>query len=56
MKMNNFGHAVGAIGCIGGIYGLHNESYHIWQWPVIALLWCISSYVSAYSAHRANKK
>lgn len=54
MKVNNFLHIIGAIGCIGGIYGFHNAGWVIWQWPAIALLWVISSYINAWSAHRSN--
>ena len=55
MKLNNIFHAIGAIGCIVGIYGLHNESFHIWQWPVVALIWITVSYVNAWHGHRQTK-
>ena len=54
MKWNNIFHIAGAVGCIGGIYGLHSAGWVMWQWPVIALLWIISSYVNVLSAHRSN--
>lgn len=55
MKLNNIFHAFGAIGCILGIYGLHNESYHIWQWPAVALIWILSSYINTANSNRQSK-
>ena len=55
MKLNNIFHAIGAIGCILGIYGLRNESYHIWQWPVVALIWILSSYINTANSNRQSK-
>ena len=54
MKWNNIFHALGAIGAIGGIYGLHAAGWVVWQWPAIALLWIITSYINVQSAHRSN--
>jgi hypothetical protein len=51
MKLNNIFHAIGAIGCIVGIYGLHNN----WLWPVVALIWITGSYVNAWHGHRQTK-
>jgi uncharacterized membrane protein len=56
MKWNSIFHALGALGCIGGIIGLHSHSWLVWQWPTIALLWIISSYTNAWSAHKANRE
>jgi uncharacterized membrane protein len=55
MKWNNILHIISAIGCIGGIIGMYSNGWLIWQWPAIALLWVISSYINAWSAHRANR-
>jgi hypothetical protein len=56
MKINNILHIIGAIGCIGGIFGMYSYGYHIWQWPAIALLWVASSYMNAWSAYKAEMK
>ena len=55
MKFNTFIHALGAIGCIAGIYGLHNAGYIVWQWPAIALLWIVSSYINAYFNNKQSR-
>jgi uncharacterized membrane protein len=56
MKWNNIMHALGALGCIGGIIGMYSNGWLVWQWPAIALLWIITSYMNAWSAHRANRE
>jgi hypothetical protein len=56
MKWNNIFHALGAIGCIAGMYAFHNNGWVIFQWPAIALLWIINSYINASTANRANRK
>lgn len=56
MKVANILHIAGAAGCIGGIIGLYSAGWLVWQWPVIALLWIISSYMNAWSANRSNKE
>jgi uncharacterized membrane protein len=56
MKWNSIFHALGALGCIGGIIGLHSHGWLVWQWPTIALLWIISSYANAWSVYRANQE
>ena len=52
MKVANILHIAGALGCIGGIIGFAGMGWHVWQWPAIALLWLINSYINAWSAHR----
>ena len=56
MKWNNIIHTLGALGCIGGIVGMYSNGWYVWQWPAIALLWIISSYINAWSAYRANQE
>ena len=54
MKWNNIFHIAGAVGCILGTFALASYGWHIWQWPAIALLWIVNSYIHAWSAHRSN--
>ena len=56
MKWNNIMHALGALSSIAGIYGLYGYGPHVWQWPAIALLWIITSYINTRSAYRANQE
>ena len=55
MKFNTIIHALGAIACIAGIYGLRNAGYVVWQWPGIALLWVLSSYINASFTHKQTR-
>jgi hypothetical protein len=56
MKWNNIMHTLGALGCIGGIIAMYNNGWLVWQWPAIALLWIITSYINTRSAYRANQE
>ena len=56
MKWNNIMHALGALGCIGGIIAMYSNGWLVWQWPAIALLWITTSYINAWSAYRANRE
>ena len=56
MKVANILHIAGAVGCIGGIWGLHTAGWIMWQWPAIALLWLINSYINTWSAHRSSSE
>lgn len=56
MKWNNILHAFGALGCISGVFGLFSYGWHVWQWPAIALLWIITSYINVWSAHRLHNE
>ena len=55
MKVTNILHTLGAIGCIGGIVGTSHMGWNIWQWPVISLLWLISSWFSTLTYRRYQK-
>ena len=55
MKFNTVMHILGAIGCIAGIYGLRNAGYVVWQWPMIALIWILSSYINVYFNHKQSR-
>lgn len=56
MKWNNILHLIGALGCISGIFGLYSYGWPVWQWPMIALIWIVSSYTNAWSAHRIHRE
>jgi len=52
MKTNNIFHALGAVGCILGMFGVTHYSI----WPGIALLWIIASYFNAAYANNLKKQ
>ena len=56
MKWNNIMHSLGTLSSIGGIYVLYGYGWHVWQWPVVALFWILSSYFNAWSAYNSNKE
>jgi hypothetical protein len=55
MKWNNIFHTLGALGCIVGIFGMVSYGWHVWQWPMVALLWIITSYFNASYAGNLKK-
>jgi hypothetical protein len=56
MKWNNILHALAAIGCILGIYNLHNAGWQVWQWPAVALMWILVSYINCWSNYDYQRK
>ena len=56
MKSINIIHTLGAIGCIGGIVGTSGMGWQIWQWPAIAALWVLSSWMYALAMHRRESE
>lgn len=55
MKVHTFFHAIGIIGCILGIYTLHNAGMSAWQWPVVSMVWILASYVSTHSNYKQRQ-
>jgi hypothetical protein len=55
MKWNNIFHALGALGCISGVFGLYSYGWPVWQWPVIAFIWIVCSYINVWHVHRVHK-
>ena len=45
-------HTLGLIGCVCGAIGLNNYSWVIWQWPIIAGIWVLSSFISMFTVSR----
>ena len=48
-------HSLGALGCIGGIFGLASYGWIVFQWPIIALVWIVTSFVNAMAVDRLEK-
>lgn len=45
-------HSLGAIACIGGIIGLISYGWIVFQWPLIALIWIITSFINSMTIER----
>ena len=45
-------HTLGLLGCVAGAIGLNNYSWVIWQWPIIAGIWVLSSFISMFTVSR----
>lgn len=52
MNWNKVFHIAGGIGCALGVFGLWSYGWQVWQWPAIALIWCISSYTASLASQR----
>ena len=55
MKLNTILHGIAAIGCIVGIYNLYNAGWAVSQWPIVALIWIVSSYINVAYSRRQSK-